>query len=251
MLADYHIHVAAHGEYKYSRERIAGFLDKALERGITELGFSEHEEYTDLVDITAIENARSVFAPNKIKLGLEADYIPGQEAITRQNILSRNYDYIIGSIHYIDGWGFDHPDFKERFDYLDIDAVYQDYFSLVINMVQSGLYDIVGHMDLIKVWGYRPSHRIDLTAVLKAIKLSGMAVELNSGGLRKPVHEIYPDENIVRAMYSMNIPVTLGSDAHEPDQVGEDFKLLADTARKAGYRSITTFNLRRQYQVSL
>lgn len=253
MLVDYHIHAAAHGEYEYSREWIERFLNTAKKREIAEIGLSEHEEYSGSVDMAAIQMAKSEFGQINVKLGLEADYIPGQECITRKNILARNYDYIIGSVHFIREWGFDHPDFRERFEHLDVDEIYQTYFSLVTGMVQSGLYDIVGHMDLIKLWGHRPSHHITtyITPVLKAIRLSGMAVELNSGGLRKPVCEIYPSEDIIRAMYAMNIPITLGSDAHHPDQVGEDFGMLVQTATSAGYNSILTFEQRRQHKVLL
>lgn len=253
MLVDYHIHAAAHGEYMYSPEWIEKFIAAAAKREISEIGLSEHQEYSGLVDWTAIEKASSEIKQVKIRLGLEADYIPGQESITRRYILARNYDYIIGSVHFIQGWGFDHPDFRERFDHCDVDETYQIYFSLVCGMAQSGLYDIVGHMDLIKLWGHRPRRHISsfISPVLKAIKLSGMAVELNSAGLRKPVHELYPAENIIKEMYNMNIPVTLGSDAHHPDQVGEDFDILVKTATRAGYNSIMVFEQRRQNKVLL
>jgi histidinol-phosphatase (PHP family) len=243
MLADYHIHAAAHGEYKYTREWIQQFLDTAAGRGIAEIGLSEHLEYSQLVDLALIEKISSEAKQVKVRLGLEADYIPGQEEITRRHIMARNYDYIIGSVHFINGWGFDHPDFRERFDHCDIDETYQFYFNLVLGMVQSGLYDIVGHMDLIKLWGHRSRRPISsfITPVLKAIRVAGMTVELNSAGLRKPVHELYPAESIITEMFNLDIPVTFGSDAHHPDQVGEDFNILIEAAARAGYNSIMTF----------
>lgn len=250
MLVDYHIHAAGHGEYEYSPDWIARFLETAQSRGITEIGFSEHNQYADKLDLAAVENARRGF-DLKTRLGLEADYIPGQEHMTERAIKVCDYDYVIGSVHFISGWGFDHPDFKEQFQQYDIDEVYQEYFGLVTSMVNSGLFDIVGHLDLVKVWGYRPRHKITTytEVLLKAIRASGMVVELNSAGLRKPVQEIYPAQEIIEAMYEMGIPITLGSDAHHPDQVGEDFPLLVQMARNAGYTSIMTFIQRRHYPI--
>lgn len=251
MLVDYHVHAAAHGEYIYSPEWIEQFLAAAAKRGISEIGLSEHQEYSGLVDVSAIKIAASKVKEVKIRLGLEADYIPGQESITKRHIMAHNYDYIIGSVHFIKGWGFDHPDFRERFDHCNVDETYRIYFNLVCGMVQSGLFDTVGHMDLIKIWGHRPRSPISsfISPLLKAVKLSGMAVELNSAGLRKPVHELYPAEDILKEMYNINIPVTFGSDAHHPDQVGEDFAVLVKTATRVGYNSIVTFEQRRQNKV--
>jgi histidinol-phosphatase (PHP family) len=253
MLADYHIHAAAHGEYTYSADWIEKFLAAAARRGICDIGLSEHQEYSELVDWAAVEKASSKAEQIKIRLGLEADYIPGQENLIKNHILARNYDYIIGSVHFIEGWGFDHPDFRGQFEQSDIDKTYENYFNLVQGMVQSGLYDIVGHMDLIKLWGHRPRRNISsfISPVLKAVKWSGMVVELNSAGLRKPVHEFYPAAEIIKEMYSLNIPITLGSDAHHPDQVGEDFDILVRTASRVGYNSIMTFEQRRQIKVNM
>jgi histidinol-phosphatase (PHP family) len=253
MLVDYHIHAAAHGEYKYSADWIKRFLYQAQKKGIAEIGFSEHEEFAGLVDLNAVQQAGSECKGIDVRLGLEADFIPGQEETTRKNILRRDYDYIIGSVHFIDQWGFDHPDFRNQFDQVSVDDVYHAYFKLVTAMVQSHMYDIVGHMDLIKLWGHRPSNHISsyITALLPAIKLSGMAVELNSAGLRKPVQEVYPAQEIINIMFDLNIPITFGSDAHHPDQVGEDFAVLVQMAGKAGYTAITSYKNRQPYRVYL
>lgn len=251
MLADYHIHVAAHGEHIYSAEWIERFLDTAVKKGISEIGFSEHQEYAEMVDWAIVERVGSKRKNIKIRCGLEADYIPGQESRARNYTMGCRYDYIIGSVHFIEGWGFDHPDFRGGFDAYDIDEIYRKYFNLVGRMAQSGLFDIVGHMDLIKIWGHRPRSSINtfIDPVLQAIRQAGIAVELNSAGLRKPVCEMYPAQDILREMYNLNIPVTLGSDAHHPDQVGEDFDSLVQTATSVGYKAIMTFEGRKARKV--
>ncbi|MEN6460097.1 MAG: histidinol-phosphatase HisJ family protein [Syntrophomonas sp.] len=254
MLVDYHIHAAAHGEYEYSLEWLERFILNARRRGINEIGLCEHDEFLSRVNLDVVKMAQAKHKDVRIRLGMEADFIPGQDKQIRQKITANDYDYIIGSIHFINNWGFDHPDYKDRFDYYDIDDVYAAYFNLVEEMVRSGWFDVVGHLDLVKIWGHRPKTRSIISyvePVLNAIKESGMVVEINSAGLRKPVKEIYPAAEIVRMMFNLNIPVTLSSDAHHPDQVGEDFSKIIELITRAGYRSIIQFDQHRKTVVSV
>lgn len=255
MLLDYHIHAVAHGEYQYSKEWINQFIDTALKRGIKEIGLSEHDEYSSYINVNIIKEIQKERAEDiNIRLGLELDYIPGNEDKIKHIIRENEYDYLIGSIHYIDGWAFDHPDYKDEFEIRDIDEVYSRYSQLLIQMINSGLFDIVGHMDLVKKWGHRPSQNrglLYMESVLDAISKSSMVVELNSAGWRKPVNELYPEPALLELMFNKNIPITLGSDAHHPDEVGEGLKEALLLARKAGYKYITAFNKRQQFYIPL
>lgn len=245
MLFDYHVHAAAHGEYEYTYEWIYSFLENAAKRQIKEIGFTEHDEYRKRAKPDVISRVQSDFPDLKIRAGLEVDYIPGREEEIKNIISSNQYDYIIGSVHFIDGWPFDHPDFRYQFDDKDIDEVYNNYFKLVDNAVNSGFFDIMGHIDLVKIWGHRSiKHHINyyIEPVLKSVKKMGIAIEINSAGMRKPVAEIYPAREIMEMMYAMSIPITLGSDAHHPAQVGESLREVAVLARKIGYRKIVQFN---------
>jgi histidinol-phosphatase (PHP family) len=250
MLVDYHVHAIAHGEYAYNQEWLNEFLDGAHHQGIKEIGFSEHDEFKDQVDFKLLEKMKINRLHNiDIKLGLEVDYIPGREEKIRDIIQQNEYDYIIGSVHYINGWGFDHPDFKDRFDEFDIDYLYSQYTSILMKMVQSNCFDVVGHIDLIKIWGHRPSKRTSLyyfEPVLKAIKKNGLAVEINSAGLRKMVEEIYPASNLVNMMFAYNIPIVFGSDAHNPGQLGEGLAEAYRSARQAGYKYFVRLNQHEQ-----
>ncbi|MGI5920807.1 MAG: histidinol-phosphatase HisJ family protein [Syntrophomonadaceae bacterium] len=254
MLVDYHIHGVAHGEYEYSFEWIEQFVLNAHQKGITEIGLCEHDEFGDRINLDVITAVQSRHPEVKIRLGLEADYVPGQNDQIRKRVSAYHYDYIIGSVHFIDGWGFDHPDFRDRFDQYDIDEVYAAYFSLVERMIKSGWFDVVGHLDLVKIWGHRPRTGSVLTwlePVLKAVKNSDMVVEINSAGLRKPVQEIYPSSEIIKAMFELNVPITIGSDAHLPGQVGEGFHQAVETITAAGYRSIIRFDGRKKYLTAI
>lgn len=253
-MLDYHIHVAAHGEYKYTDEWLDSYISAARKRGINELGLLEHDEFLSAVDVDLLGRVAAEHPDLLIRRGLEVDYIPSRETDIKQMLTGLHLDYVIGSIHFIDGWGFDHPDYRDRFGHQDIDEVYADYFDLVGQAANTGLFDIVGHVDLVKIWGHRPVKRnvIDyMEPVLKNIKRAGLVVEINSAGLRKPVGEIYPQQKIIDAMFAANIPVTLGSDAHHPDQVGEGLAQARMAAARAGYRYVTGFDRRQRYYVDL
>jgi len=254
VLVDYHIHVVAHGEYRYEYWWLYRFLQNARAKNIKEVGFSEHDEYASMIDSQIIQKVQNEFQDIKVRLGLEVDYIPGREEKIKEIIASKAFDYVIGSVHFIDGWGFDHPDFKERFDEKDIDDIYEAYFSLVCEAVKSDLFDIVGHIDLIKVWGHRPRRKSTLYYIeplLKRIKESGMVIEINSSGMRKPVKELYPAKDILQMIKAMNIPITLSSDAHHPDQLGFNYDQVVSILHQIGFKYLTTFNKRKKILMPL
>lgn len=254
MLIDNHIHAVAHGEYHYNYDWLRCFAQKAKTRGINEIGFSEHDEYLERVNPKLLDDLGREYRHMKFRLGLEIDYIPGRQSFIRNLITNYPFDYVLGSVHFIEGWGFDHPDYMFRFEELDIDKVYADYFELVKEAVLSGLFDVISHLDLIKVWGHRPRKQDVLyyvEPVLQCIKQAGQVIEINSGGLRKPVAEFYPAAAIVKRMAELGIPITLGSDAHHPDQVGYKLYLAARMARQAGYSHIVKFDKRQRELVPL
>jgi histidinol-phosphatase (PHP family) len=252
-MLDYHVHAVAHGEYRYTMEWISQFLHRARQKGLKEIGFSEHDEFSALIDYELIEKMRRE-SSIQIRMGLEIDYIPGRESIIKEITAGYNYDYLIGSVHFIGTWGFDHPDFKQDFDYRDIDEIYRDYFSLVKDAVETGLFDVVGHIDLIKVWGHRPKENNILyyvEPVLKSVKEAGMVIEINSSGLRKTVAEIYPSQDILQMMHEMDIPITLGSDAHHPTQLGEGLINAVKMARDTGFTQVVRFEGREKKYIPL
>jgi len=254
VLVDYHVHAVAHGEYGYSYEWIHCFLEKARQSKMKEIGFAEHDEFHSWIDFAVVREVQEKFLDIKIKMGLEIEYIPGREEEIKRIIQLNPYDYIIGSVHFIEGWAFDHPDYKDEFKKRDIDEVYAAYFNLVEKAVASGLFDIVGHIDLIKIWGHRPRKRSTVyyvKKILDIIKDSGMVIEINSSGLRKPVREVYPAQDVIEMMALMNIPITFASDAHHPDQVGENIEDLAILAVNSGYRHIVTLDKRVKIPVLL
>ncbi|NLV21380.1 MAG: histidinol-phosphatase HisJ family protein [Syntrophomonadaceae bacterium] len=255
MLVDYHVHALAHGEYEADQAWLSAFVDKACQMGIIEMGFSEHDEFIAGLDLDIFQKLKMERQSDiSLRLGIEIDYIPGIESDLIHKLSQADYDYSIGSIHYIDGWAFDHPDHKQGFFNQDIDEIYIRYAQILLQMVTSRLFDIVGHIDLVKIWGHRPQRKkaVDyLLPVVQAIKRTGMVVEINSAGLRKPVGELYPAGDLLALLYSMNIPVTLGSDAHHPQQMGEGLEEARAAARRAGYRTVIGFEKHRPTSILL
>jgi len=255
MLVDYHVHALAHGEYKCNQDWLNLFIDQACSRGIKEMGFSEHNEFITGFDLDVYRSVKTERQRDiHLRLGIEVDYTPGLEGEIQALLTEATYDYSIGSVHFIDGWAFDHPDYKHEFAQRDIDTVYARYAEILISMARSQLFDIVGHLDLVKIWGDRPGRKDTcyyIEPVLTAIRAAGMVVEINSAGLRKPVGEIYPSAALLKLMFAKNIPITLGSDAHHPEQMGEGLREACLSARQAGYRSLTTFSRHQKTLVAL
>jgi histidinol-phosphatase (PHP family) len=235
------------------------YVKEALRCGLDEVGFSDHlpmkggkennlsmalEELPDYVK--EVERLRRGFPDIYIKLGIEADYVPGNESYLREILARYQFDYVIGSVHYIGTWAFDHPDKRDGWSSADIDAVYADYFDLLRQSARSGLFDIMGHSDLVKKFGHRC--KADLSSELidtaKVFAQQDVAVEINTSGLRKPVGEIYPSEEILTFYQKHSLPIVFGSDAHVPEDVGRDFDKAMSLARQCGYKSYVTFKQR-------
>ena len=174
------------------------YIEKAIEKGMDIFGFSEHapmnfdEEYRlsfdemQLYESGVRELAQKYEESIDIRLGYEVDWLPGY---MDERVLNADVDYLIGSVHFIEGWGFDNPEFIGRYESEDIDELWRKYFAEIEKMVGSGLFDIVAHFDLIKVFRFLPQADIPgyAEASLDAIAAREMVLELNAAGLRKPI----------------------------------------------------------------
>ena len=231
------------------------YVQRAIELGIDIYGFSEHapmdfdENYRlpfNEVDsyfndvLTAKERYKDDI---EILLGYEVDYLEGH---MDERVLNAKVDYLIGSVHFLDKWSFDNPEFIGGWKNRDIDEIWKAYFEATEKMAKMGAFDIVGHLDLIKVFKYLPTKDVRLLAkdVLKAIKKSNMVLELNSAGLRKPIGEIYPSKSILEEAYALDIPITFSSDAHSVEQVGFEYEQTKALAKAVGYTKAVTFKQR-------
>ncbi|KIM09223.1 MAG: histidinol phosphate phosphatase [Sulfurovum sp. PC08-66] len=231
------------------------YVESAIAKGITTFGFSDHApmhfdpdyrmrfDQIELYESTISELQNRYANKIEILLGYEVDYLP---AYSDDTIFKRHVDYLIGSVHFIDEWGFDNPEFIGRYHNEDIDTIWQRYFDLIEAMAKSGQYDIVGHFDLIKVFKFMPTVDVRLLAknALNAIKKSNMVIEINGAGLRKPIAETYPSRMLLEETFALDIPITFGNDAHSVDQVGLFTREIEHFAKEVGYTQCATFKAR-------
>ena len=233
------------------------YIQRAIELGIDVFGFSEHAPMKNFEDGYRLVLEKKSLYENSVKqlqekykddikilLGYEVDFIDGDFIL--DEIINSKVDYLIGSVHYINDWGFDNPEFIKEYEKRDINQIWRDYFDAVTLMARSGKFDIVGHLDLIKVFKYLPTQDIRQIAknAMHAIKASNMVLEINSAGLRKPIGEQYPSMQLLQMAYEMDIPITFSSDAHSIEQVGFEYETVVFIAKQIGYTQCVTFESR-------
>lgn len=261
---DYHMHTPL---CRHATGEPIEYARRAMEIGLAEIGFSDHspmprDDFDDwrmfdrqLDDYAAkVQLARQQFPRLTIRLALEVDYLPGQEAWIRRLATRQPWDYFIGSVHYVsDSWAIDNPaklsEWKER----EAFEVWSTYFERLTMAAKSGLFEIIGHCDLPKKFGIRPVQ--DCTPLyekfLDAAAQSNCAIELNTAGLRKDCREIYPHRDILELARRRSVPITFGSDAHAPGEVGMDFDQAVQLAVEAGYRQLCRFSQRKREWLTL
>ncbi len=261
MIVDYHLHLRdARGEIDHTPTAVERFVEAAARAGVDEVGFTEHVYYftqtRELWDVPyqkercaydletyvgAVLAARERGLP--VKLGLEVDYVRGREDRTRELLAPYPWDYLLGSVHFIDGWGVDGP--PRLIDEAGVDETWRRYFDELAAAARSGLFDVLAHPDLVKIWGLR-AESPDYEPLLEA--LDGVCLEISSAGLRKPVGELYPAPALLREARGRGVEITFASDAHEPGLVGDRFDQVRALATDAGYETITVFDSRRRRQ---
>jgi len=228
------------------------YIKMAIAKKIKYFGFSDHApmnfdpKYRMKFE-QMVKYEESILALKKnyksdlhILLGYEVDFLNGY---IDDRVLQSNVDYLIGSVHFIGKWGFDNPEFIGEYKHKNIDKIWEEYFEAIEALAKSRLFDIVGHIDLIKVFNFLPKKDVKVLAqnAIKAIKKADMVVEINAAGFRKPIKEAYPSNDIMELLSEYNVPITFGSDAHEPEQVGFKQQEIYSLAKEFGYEKCATF----------
>ncbi|MBA2174770.1 histidinol-phosphatase HisJ family protein [Halobacillus locisalis] len=263
MRTDYHVHMAETGDLDV--EYLKTYIEKAKAEGIEELGISEHAYFFDetkaILSNPWVENRRTLeFSTYQhlfdqaneqdlpIKMGIEMDYMPGKEEEMKTFIDAHPFDYVIGSVHWIDDWGIDLAIFRNEYEKRDLHEVYRQYFDRVVTLAHSGLFDFVGHIDVIKVFGYEPEDRDFLRGqyerAAKALAATNTCIEISTAGLRKPVGKLYPDPELLEICKEHGVGIVLCSDAHKPGHIGYRYEEAIALAKDAGYTELHTFTKR-------
>lgn len=263
MLADYHIHTEL---CQHAEGQVAAFHARAVDLGLPEICFTDHApspngyDPTNRMRLDQFPLYREMVADLArtrqplVLFGVEADYYEGCERFFQDWLPRQEFDLVLGSVHYIDNWGFDNPDERHVWDSVDVTNTWATYFKLIGKLADSRLADVIGHLDLPKKFGHRPSDR-DLKEMaqpaLDRVAQAGMAIEINSSGLRRQVHEIYPSALLLSLAKERAIPICFGSDAHRPEEVGWQFDAALALARSVGYTHAVRFRRRQQQSYAL
>ena len=271
MLTDYHLHLrpdeegTTFGRY-FTAENVERYRSAADERGIEELGVSEHVyRFRQALDLWRhplwLENGNDdldeyceFVRGTSLRLGVECDFVPGAEGRTAAMLEARDFDFVVGSVHFV-GEGdaaVDHDGF-DVWEAPDASAeeIWTRYFDHFERCARSGLFDILAHPDLVKVWGRdRPLPEGDLRRfyepAVEAIVEGGSAVELSTAGLRKPVGELYPARQFAELVVEAGVPFALSSDAHVPEQIGFRYDDALAFLDDLGVEEIAVFEGRRR-----
>jgi len=224
---------------------------------LEEIGFSDHapmpkdgfdnwrmldrdlEGYVRMVEVARQEHPDLV-----IRLALEIDYLPGYEDWIRDLARRHPWDYLIGSVHYVsDSWAVDDPAQQSNWAAESSDAIWRAYADRLQQAADLGIFQIMGHIDLPKKFGHSPPKEVNAfyAPFLETAARQGVAIELNTAGLRKECREIYPSPGLLTAAHEAGVRITFGSDAHDPAEVGFRFEEAMALARQAGYSSYCRF----------
>jgi histidinol-phosphatase (PHP family) len=274
VIVDYHLHLRGpangrEGPIELTVEAVERFVEQAGARGVDEIAFTEHMYYfhqaepllvhpyhrsrvahdlDDYCDAVLAAKARGM----PVKLALELEWLPGREAELAEILRPYPWDFLLGSVHLLEGEAIDvDPGVWDR---LPVDEVWRRYFAELEGLARSGVADVLAHPDLVKIFGRRPSADVVEAChegASAAIAEAGVAVEVSTAGLRKPVGELYPDADLLARCRERGVGATLASDAHVAHDVGRDFDAGIDLLGSVGYGTVTVFEGRAARQEAL
>lgn len=279
---DYHLHLeldAVPGPYSYSPARLARYTEAAARRGIEEIGITEHSfrfkqfrpamahllepepaagghwlpgEFQNSLDeyVSALHAARK--EGHAVKIGIEVDYIPESEKALGAILSGYPWDFILGAVHFLPGWCIDvSPDYG--WPEVPVDEAVKQYYKTVQAAASSGLFDVIAHPDLIKKFGHEPSFDLGplYEETARTFAAAGVAADFNTNGWFAPAGEAYPSPAFLRVLARHGVPLTFGSDAHRPDDIGREFPRAAALARRQGHTGMAVYSKRQRTMVPL
>jgi histidinol-phosphatase (PHP family) len=254
---DYHVHSL----FSDGRSAPEEYIAPAVAAGLKEIGFSEHltlfrESLDWSMNGSAIEpylkhikNLSRNVSNIKVRTGLEVDYFPGKEKEISSFLDKTKLDYVIGSVHYLGDTTVDMG--PEFYDGKNIDRLYEVYFDQVTAAAASGLFDIIAHCDLIRIYGFKPSSDPEhlYRNLAKSFRIHDVVFEVNTNGRNRPVGDFYPDRRFLGIFREENVPVCVNSDAHMPSRVGQYFDEAYELLRSAGYSEMAIFENRERFMI--
>jgi len=256
-MIDYHLHGNFCG---HAKGELVDYVEVALAKGFAEIGFSDHlpkvvdpDPYHAMLEeelpryVALVESLRERYRGRiAIKLGIEADYFEGYEDATRRLLAAHPFDYVLGSIHFLGNWHFTSKQGLPRYASEDPAEAFPRYFELLERMIGTGLFDVVAHPDALRRLEFKPTRPMaeEHRSVARLLSARGMALEVNTAGIRRGTGSLYPERPFLEACVREGVPLTLGSDAHTPEDVGRDYEQAFDLLRSLGVTEIATYERR-------
>lgn len=264
---DYHLHTKL---CKHAFGEMYEYIESAIEKGIKEICFTDHIPLPDGFDskhrmqledmdvyLNGIESCKKKYKEISILAGIEADYIEGYEGYLESFISKYPFDLVIMSVHFVKQWPQGQWVFSYNLPDKSITQIYNDYFEAVLKGINTGFFDIVGHLDLIKKSNcpVLKTNSNNIDKIINEIFDRGMSIEVNTSGLHKPINEIYPSFDILKKVIKKGIPISLASDSHSPEHVGYKFNEVIGSlfdfegVKLASYkkRDLTSYLLTQEY----
>lgn len=276
----------------YSEEWLDLYLKKAKQVGLKEVGIVDHlyrfketkdyfekalnldeadsigklqaywlksvmtEKLDEFIDTITCAKKRWQKDGVSLRLGIEADYFVGQERELESLLDGKPWDYVIGSVHYVDGWGFDNPQTVDYFETFDLEELYSSFYETVEQMICSSLFDFVAHLDNLKVFNYKVNNASFnqkwYERIANALKETNTATEVNAGlYYRYPVHEMCPSKDFLTTIINKGVPITLSSDSHFPDDLGKYVAMNKNMLQQIGATHVATFQQRERILVPI
>lgn len=277
MKINYHLHTAYSGDLiKWGRlgETPEKYAIAAIRKGFDEICFTDHlvvgyprtmPAYSHGMEIGKLgEYFRNIalaakkYPQLKIRAGIEIDWLPEKIEELKKIISQRPFDCVLGSVHSINGVLVEHEEkrheFWSRLSDAEIYERHAAYYRAVQEMAKSGVCDVVAHLDLIKRDGYLPKGRSVLPLIEETVRIiaeNGLCVEVNTSGLKKPIHEMHPSLEVLKLCRKMGIPVTIGTDAHKAEQIDSFLDKGMKLVKEAGYLELAVFEGRKRNIVKI
>ncbi|MBD3178262.1 MAG: histidinol-phosphatase HisJ family protein [Candidatus Latescibacteria bacterium] len=263
-MLDYHLHTnfCGHGKGDPSE-----YVRAAIDRGLDEIGFSCHLPMLNKPDpyhamprymlpvyfesLRALQKEHS--GSIRIKIGIEADYLEGYEDMISYLLSAFPFDYVLGSVHFLDQWHFTSRAGRDQYSEVDPVEVFPRYYEEVRKLIRTGLFDILSHPDAIRKEFFQPAGSLDdeYKQVAELIRDEGMCIEMNTAGLRREAGFIYPHPDFLNICLDKGVPITIGSDAHRPEDVGRDFDRVMERLRGKDNVNIALYSRRKMEKIPL
>ncbi len=252
---DYHNHPQAHRtDLHYCENVLQPWADKAREIGLTDFALTDHDRYKAGFNFDELKKFQEANPDLKIRAGIELDNDP-ETSLDGKRWVEKHYDeldFILGSVHFVKDFPFDHPHYISEYDKYDINELYKEYYKLIQSTAESGLVDSLAHLDLIKIFKFFPTE--DLSALydetLDIIKAKDLSMEISTAGFRKPIGEQYPHFDLIKKAKEKGISFTIASDAHTSADLGKNYDKLEKILKEFDITEVAVYEKHKKIMAS-